>query len=284
LLLVHAHPDDETIATGATMARYAAAGVKVTLVTCTLGELGEVLVPELEGLSADRADQLGGYRVAELASAMRHLGVSDHRFLGGVGRWRDSGMMDTPGNTDPRAFWQCSADSERFDEAVSHLVAIIDEVRPQVVISDDDNGSYGHPDHIMSHRITYAAVERATWQVERVYWTALAKSSLQAGMDALVAAGQGGFEGMTSADEFPFGAEDWQITTALTNEGFGAAKNAAMRSFPTQISDESSFFQLIEAIGEDAFAREHYIRVRGDAAGPLDADGRETDLFGGVLS
>jgi N-acetyl-1-D-myo-inositol-2-amino-2-deoxy-alpha-D-glucopyranoside deacetylase len=284
LLLVHAHPDDETIATGATMARYAAAGVKVTLVTCTLGELGEVLVPELEGLAADRADQLGGYRVAELASAMRHLGVSDHRFLGGVGRWRDSGMMDTPGNTDPRAFWQCSSDSERFDEAVSHLVAIIDEVRPQVVISDDDNGSYGHPDHIMSHRITYAAVERATWQVERLYWTALAKSSLQAGMDALVAAGQGGFEGMTSADEFPFGAEDWQITTALTNEGFGAAKNAAMRSFPTQISDESSFFQLIDAIGQDAFALEHYIRVRGEAAGPLDADGRETDLFGGVLS
>jgi N-acetyl-1-D-myo-inositol-2-amino-2-deoxy-alpha-D-glucopyranoside deacetylase len=280
LLLVHAHPDDETIATGATMARYAAEGVHVALVTCTLGELGEILVPELEGLASDRADQLGGYRVAELANAMRELGVSDHRFLGGVGTWRDSGMMDTAGNTDPRAFWQCSTDSARFDEAVSHLVAVIEEIRPQVLVTYDDNGGYGHPDHIMAHRVAMAAVERAAWQVERVYWAALAKSALQAGMDALVAAGQGGFEGMTSADEFPFGVEDSEITTALANDGFGAAKNAAMRRFPTQISPDSSFFHLIEAIGEDAFAVEHYIRVRGESVGPLDADGRERGLFG----
>ena len=82
LLLVHAHPDDETIGCGATMARYVADGAAVTLLTCTLGELGEILVPELEGLAADRADQLGGYRIAELNDAMRALGVTDHRFLG----------------------------------------------------------------------------------------------------------------------------------------------------------------------------------------------------------
>src|SRR6185437_14300963 len=111
---VHAHPDDETIGTGATMARYAADGAQVTLLTCTLGELGEILVPELEGLAWDRADQLGGYRIAELAEAMRVLGVSDHRFLGGAGRWRDSGMMDTPGNDDERAFWRCE-DEAAFD-------------------------------------------------------------------------------------------------------------------------------------------------------------------------
>jgi N-acetyl-1-D-myo-inositol-2-amino-2-deoxy-alpha-D-glucopyranoside deacetylase len=282
LLLVHAHPDDETIATGATMARYAAQGVHVTLVTCTLGELGEVLVPELEGLAADRADQLGGFRLAELATAMRALGVTDHRFLGGVGRWRDSGMVETPGNDDPRAFWQCNSNSALFDEAVGHLVAVLDEVKPQVVITYDDNGGYGHPDHIMAHRVTTAAVERATWRVDRLYWAALAKSALQSGMDALVAAGQGGFEGMTNAEEFPFGVEDWQITTELTNEGFGAAKNAAMRAFPTQIPADSSFFQLIDAVGEDAFAVEHYIRVCGDAVAPLDAIGREIDLFGVV--
>ena len=109
LLLVHAHPDDETIGTGATMARYAAEGAHVTLLTCTLGELGEVLVPELEGLAAERGDQLGGYRIvgARRGDAARSA-CTDHRFLGGPARWRDSGMMGTPGNDDPRAFWSCA--------------------------------------------------------------------------------------------------------------------------------------------------------------------------------
>ncbi len=106
LLLVHAHPDDETIGTGATMAHYAAAGAQVTLVTCTLGEEGEVLVPELALLAAGHADQLGGWRIAELAAAMAELGVTDHRFLGGAGRFRDSGMMGDPANGKPRAFWR----------------------------------------------------------------------------------------------------------------------------------------------------------------------------------
>src|SRR5215216_5885469 len=96
LLLVHAHPDDETIGNGATMARYVAEGAHITLVTCTLGEEGEVLVPQLHRLRAEEADQLGGYRIGELAAAMRHLGVTDVRFLGQAGRWRDSGMMGTP--------------------------------------------------------------------------------------------------------------------------------------------------------------------------------------------
>ncbi len=82
--------------------------------TCTLGELGEVLVPELAGLAAERADQLGGYRIGELRAAMRALGVTDHRFLGGAGRWRDSGMMGTAGNDDPRAFWRCAGDGSAF--------------------------------------------------------------------------------------------------------------------------------------------------------------------------
>src|ERR1700710_557721 len=119
LLLVHAHPDDETIGTGTVMARYAGDGAHVTLITCTLGELGEVLVPDLEGISAERADQLGGYRIAELAAAMQALGVTDHRFLGGAGRWRDSGMIGTPGNDDPRAFWACASDEANFADAVA---------------------------------------------------------------------------------------------------------------------------------------------------------------------
>src|SRR3954463_12763627 len=93
LLLVHAHPDDETIGQGATMASYVARGTSVTLVACTLGEEGEVLVPDLAHLAADNEDGLGRHRITELANAMRELGVTAHRFLGGAGRYRDSGMM-----------------------------------------------------------------------------------------------------------------------------------------------------------------------------------------------
>src|SRR5580704_16607422 len=110
MLLVHAHPDDETIGTGATMAKYAAAGDGVTLVTCTLGEEGEILVPELAHLAADRDGGLGEYRIGELTAAMAALGVADHRFLGGAGRWRDSGMIGTPPNDNPSCFWRADLD------------------------------------------------------------------------------------------------------------------------------------------------------------------------------
>ncbi len=161
LLLIHAHPDDESIGTGATMAHYAAAGAQVTLVTCTLGEEGEILVPALSQLAADKADQLGGYRISELAAAMTTLGVTDHRFLGGAGRFRDSGMMDTPANDHPRAFWRAAKDPAVFDEAVAAAVDVIHEVRPQVLVTYDENGDYGHPDHIMAHRVAMAAVDAA---------------------------------------------------------------------------------------------------------------------------
>lgn len=156
ILFVHAHPDDESMGTGATMAHYAAVGAHVTLVTCTLGEEGEIHRPELAGLAAGAADQLGGYRIAELEEACRRLGVTDHRFLGGAGRYRDSGMMDTPPNEHPRAFW--GAD---LDVAAAELLDVIREVRPQVAVTYDPNGFYGHPDHIQAHRVLMRAVELA---------------------------------------------------------------------------------------------------------------------------
>src|SRR5689334_15510613 len=109
-MFVHAHPDDETIGTGATMAYYAGSGAHVTLVTCTLGEEGEIHVPELAGLAAAEADQLGGYRLVELQRACVALGVTDARVLGGVGAYRDSGMMGLPTNDNPRCFWQADLD------------------------------------------------------------------------------------------------------------------------------------------------------------------------------
>ena len=156
LLLVHAHPDDEVIGTGATMAGYAAEGAHVTLVTCTAGEEGEVLVPELAHLAADRQDRLAEVRVVELANAMTALGVADHRFLGGFGRYRDSGMMGTAANDKPHAFWNAD-----LDEAAAHLVKVIREIRPQVLVTYDENGGYGHPDHIMAHRTAMHAAELA---------------------------------------------------------------------------------------------------------------------------
>src|SRR6476659_10589889 len=110
LLLVHAHPDDETIGQGATMAKYVARGTQVTLVTCTLGEEGEVLIPDLAHLASHREDGLGRHRITELASAMKELGVTDHRFLGGAGRFRDSGMMGVEQNHRTGAFWAADLD------------------------------------------------------------------------------------------------------------------------------------------------------------------------------
>lgn len=140
LLLVHAHPDDESINNGATMARYAADGALVTLVTCTLGEEGEIIPPALAHLAADRDDSLGPYRRGELAAAMKELGVTDHRLLGGAGRYRDSGMMGAEQNHRPGAFW--SAD---VDEAAGDLVEVIREVRPQVLVTYDPEGATGTP-------------------------------------------------------------------------------------------------------------------------------------------
>src|SRR4051794_159779 len=236
LLLVHAHPDDETIGTGATMAKYAAEGALVTLVTCTLGEEGEILEPGLEHLAADRDDALGQHRIGELAAAMEALGVRDHRFLGGPGRWRDSGMMDTPANERPECFWRAD-----LDEATRELVAVMREVRPQVVVTYDENGGYGHPDHIQAHRVAVAAFDKAgdpsyapgtgePWQPAKLYYTAFPKSVLQAGIEAMKAAGHSDFFGVDSADDLPFGVPDDEVSTEIDASEYLDAKTAAMRA------------------------------------------------------
>ncbi len=165
LLLVHAHPDDESINNGATMAKYAAEGAHVTLVTCTLGERGEVIPPALRQLSGTA---LAEERERELTAAMKALGVLDHRLLGGPGRYRDSGMMGTPDNDDPACFWRADV-----DEAAAHLVEVIRETRPQVLITYDPDGGYGHPDHIQAHRVAMRAAELAAdagQSIAKVYW------------------------------------------------------------------------------------------------------------------
>ena len=288
LLLVHAHPDDETIGTGATMAKYAAQNALVTLVTCTLGEEGEVLIPELEHLAADREDGLGQHRIGELAAAMEALRVTDHRFLGGPGRWRDSGMMGTPANDRPDCFWQAD-----LDEATRELVAVMREVRPQVVVTYDENVGYGHPDHIQAHRVAVAAFEKAgdpayaqglgePWAPAKLYYSTFPKSVLQAGIDAMKEAGHVDFFGVDSADDLPFGVPDEQVTTEVDASDHLDAKTAAMRAHKTQIAVDGPFFALSNNVGQRAFGTEYYMLVRGDR-GPADGpDGREADLFAGV--
>lgn len=150
LMTVHAHPDDESIGTGATMAKAVADGRRVVLVTCTRGELGEIVVPELD--TPDNHRRLGELRAAELEAAMAELGVTEWENLG----YRDSDMMGRVGNVDPRCFWQAD-----LDEAVGRLVWLVRRHRPDVMTTYNDFGGYGHPDHIRTHEVAVGAFERA---------------------------------------------------------------------------------------------------------------------------
>jgi len=287
LLFVHAHPDDETIGTGATMAKYVAEGAHVTLVTCTLGEEGEVLVPELSRLAAGEADQLGGYRISELASACAALGVTDHRFLGGVGRYRDSGMMGVPANDNPRCFWRAD-----LTEAAEHLVAVIREVRPQVVVTYDPNGFYGHPDHIQAHRVVTEGVRLAAdpevapasgpaWRVSKVYWTAVPKSALQRGIEHFTESAENPFALVTSADELPFGSLDEEIAARIDASAYQSAKLTALRAHATQISADSWLYTLAgSANGE--FGIEYYQLAEGASGPGTGEQDWESDLFAGI--
>ena len=290
LLLIHAHPDDEAINNGATMARYVAEGAQVTLLTCTLGEEGEVLVPELAQLAADQADQLGGYRIGELTAAMAELGVTDHRWLGGAGRYRDSGMMGTPANEHPRAFWNAD-----LEEAAAHAVAVVRELRPQVLVTYDEKGGYGHPDHIQAHRVAMRAVEAAAdpgfhpelgepWQVAKVYWCAMPRSVVQQGIDAMKGMGEDSpFAGLGDIEEVPFVVPDESIAAAVDARRYADRKDAALRAYPTQITVDGPFFALSNNLGQEVLGTEYYRLVRGER-GPAgdNAHGWEDDLFAGL--
>ncbi|SNT17176.1 N-acetyl-1-D-myo-inositol-2-amino-2-deoxy-alpha-D-glucopyranoside deacetylase [Asanoa hainanensis] len=282
LLLVHAHPDDESISTGATMAHYAALGDQVTLVTCTLGEEGEIYVPELAKLAAADADQLGGYRIAELRAACAALGVSDVRFLGGAGRYRDSGMMGLATNDNPRSFW--SAD---LDEAAAYLVEVMRETRPQVMITYDENGFYGHPDHIQAHRVAMRAAELARAEgvgPEKIYWMAMPRSVLEAGLHAFADTVGNPFEGVESADDFPFGTPDDEIAARIDATDLHDAKVAALKAHATQIPDSSWLYALAGDFGSEFMGVEYYTLAAGERGPGNGPNGWETDLFAGIAA
>ncbi len=296
LLLVHAHPDDETIGQGATMAKYVAEGRGVTLVTCTAGEMGEILVPELEHLAADHDDDLGVHRREELAAAMKALGVTDHRCLGGFGTYRDSGMKwhddghaVAADEVHDNAFWHAD-----LTEAADHLVAVLREVRPQVLVTYDEFGGYGHPDHIQAHRVaTYAVALAAVpsyrrdlgepWDVAKVYWGAMSESRMRAGLRALRDSGDTTtFEGMDPDGPLPpFITPDENLSAAVDATDHVDQKMAALAAHATQITTDGPFFALSNNVGSQAWGVEFYRIAKGER-GELDADGFETDLFAGL--
>ncbi|OLB81545.1 MAG: N-acetyl-1-D-myo-inositol-2-amino-2-deoxy-alpha-D-glucopyranoside deacetylase [Actinobacteria bacterium 13_2_20CM_2_71_6] len=278
VLFVHAHPDDESIGSGATMARYAATGAQVTLVTCTLGEEGEIHVPELAQLEAAQADQLGGYRIAELQAACAALGVTDHRFLGGAGRYRDSGMMGTPANEHPRAFW--GAD---LDTAAGLLVEVIREVRPQVLVTYDPNGFYGHPDHIQAHRVAMRAVELAGADAPlKVYWTAVPHSVLEGGIEAFAGSSNNPFGDVTKAADLPFGTPDEKIAAKIDAHEYADRKTAALRAHATQIPPTSWLYTIASNFGAEFMGVEHYMLASGVQGPGSGRYGWEDDLFAGI--
>jgi N-acetyl-1-D-myo-inositol-2-amino-2-deoxy-alpha-D-glucopyranoside deacetylase len=280
LMLVHAHPDDEVIGTGATMARYAAEGALVTLVTCTLGEEGEIHVPALAQLEARQADQLGGWRIVELERACAALGVTDHRFLGGAGRYRDSGMMGLETNDHPRAFWRAD-----LEEAARLCLEIMREVRPQVLITYDENGFYGHPDHIQAHRVAMRAAELAEQEgfgPEKIYWTAMPRSVLEGGMEAFRGMDDNPFADVMTVDELPFGHADDEIAARVDGTDCYEQKVAAMRAHATQIPESSWLYGIAGDFGGEFMGVEYYTLAkgeRGEVSGPHKWEG---DLFSNV--
>ena len=280
LLLVHAHPDDESINNGATMAAYVARGAQVTLVTCTRGEEGEILVPELAHLASDKDDGLGAHREIELAAAMKELGVTDFRFLGSPEKsWRDSGMIGTPQNSRPDVFWNCE-----LDEAARELEKVIHEIKPHVLITYDENGGYGHPDHIKAHQVAMRAAELAGengWNIQKIYWNTIPVSVIEEGIEAMKGTGTD-FFGVEKAEDFPFAAPDHLVTTVFNGDEFVNRKMAAMKAHPTQIAVDGPFFALSDNLGFRVWGREFYRLVKGNKTAPFDQDGRELDLFAGV--
>jgi N-acetyl-1-D-myo-inositol-2-amino-2-deoxy-alpha-D-glucopyranoside deacetylase len=295
LLLVHAHPDDESIGQGATMATYVAQGRGVTLVTCTAGELGEVVVPDLAHLADDRDGGLGEHRRGELAAAMAVLGVTDHRFLGGFGRYRDSGMKwhedghaVAADDVHENAFWNAD-----LAEAATLLVEVIREVRPQVLVTYDQFGGYGHPDHIQAHRVAMYGAQLAAvpsyrrdlgeaWDVAKIYWGAMSESRMREGLRRLRAAGDTTtFEGMDPDGPLPpFVTPDADLAAVVDGREHAAQKVAAMKAHRSQIAPDGPFFAASGEVAE-MWGVEHFRLAKG-RPGPTGDDGLETDLFAGL--
>ena len=283
LMTVHAHPDDETISTGGVMARYAAQGARVVCVTCTGGEHGEIVVPELD--TPENHAKLGEIRAVELQRALAALGNVESRKLGYV----DSGMMGTPQNDAPESFWQAD-----FDAAVERLLTIVREVRPQVMVGYNDFGGYGHPDHIRSALVCKAAFERSVAEDGdlaplKLYETAM---NMRRNEEVQKRAEERGVKSWWTPDENEteeqrIEREGWfkkmmdatgPVTTIVDVKDFVANKYAALKEHVTQLPADGFFLAFTVEDWQELMPREEFtLRVaRAGVRIP------EDDLFAGL--
>lgn len=279
LLVLHAHPDDESILTGGTIAHYLAAGADVRVLTFTLGEEGEVIGERWARLVADQADQLGGFRIGELAAALAALTPSATpgpapRFLGGAGRWRDSGMAGTPSATHPRAL--AAADADELTEV---LAAEIVDFDPQVVVTYDVDGGYGHPDHKRVHEISHRALDVAAERLGhgcKVYEVITSEGVLARGL-AAIAEVPDGWRRPAAGDLAS--RPDTEVDAAVDVAGVLAAKVAALAAHDTQVTvaPSGTEFALSNNIIQPIHLVEEFSRVVPPPSGC-----RESDLFEGV--
>lgn len=305
LMTVHAHPDDETIGTGGTMAQAVRAGRRVVLVTCTRGEMGEIVVPELD--TPDNHRRLGELRAVELERAMEALGVTEWENLG----YKDSDMMGRAGNHDARCFWQAN-----LDEAIGRLVFLVRTYQPDVMTTYNDFGGYGHPDHIRTHLVAVGAFARAgdpawypeqlapehggtgaaigegglaPWAPAKLYEQAIPASVRNAMRDRLEALGEQSFwsppEGATEEE-----LTEWETRSArmlIPDESITAWIDVhdaldqrwdAIKAHRTQISDDNPFVRFGKEAWAEFWHREAFLRRESRVPAP----DRETDLFAGL--
>lgn len=276
LMCVHPHPDDESIACGGLLARSRAQGIDTVVVTCTGGEEGE----NLAGI--DLGDRpLAEHRERELADALAILNVTAGHQLG----YRDSGMDGTPGNQHPDSFLMADT-----DDAAQRLAVLMRQYRPQVVVSDDEHGTYGHPDHIKAHSVTTRAVELAAdpeagidgqpWKVAKRYVHALSHGSIIQMHHMLLQRGLASpfGEGQLTIDELEFGVPDELVTTQVDVRPWLETKREAMAAHRSQIGPESFFLNLPDDVSADVFGYEQYVRI--DPGGEIAVT--ESDVFDGV--
>ena len=262
LVAFHAHPDDECLMTGGTLARAVDEGHRVVLVYATRGEVGEVP----DGLLSPD-EPLVERRMAEVARSAAALGAHRLEFLG----YRDSGMVGTPDNDDPRAFWQADV-----DEAAGRLAGILRDERADVLLVYDENGNYGHPDHVQVHRVGVRAAELA--DTPHVLEATVNRDTVRAFMEAMVASGEATWDDMPDLDnpDVPFGMPDEIITTRVDVRPWAERKVAAMRAHETQVGDLAPFLAMPFAVFREAMGTEFFIR-RGVPAGH-----RDDDVFAGL--
>ncbi len=262
-MAVHAHPDDEVMGTGGIFAKYAAEGVRTVLVTCTNGDQGDGPGGVKPGQPGHSEADVVKQRLAELAESVGHLNIGHVELLG----YRDSGMDGWDGNASPDAFANVD-----FDQAVAKVAALMAEYRPEVVVTYDENGNYGHPDHIQAHRVAVAASD-ATGIPVKFYYTAVPRGVIQASVAAMKE------QGMDPGWEVPddFGTPDELITTVVDTHEQAEAKVAALRAHASQ-GDSIALLSMPPEMQRMAMSTEHFVRVFTKVPAP----DREDDLFAGL--